>query len=84
MALQPISEDVKDGRRILVPVPGLDGPYDIVIVRWDQDPDDEGGQCWRTDDHERTEFEPTQYWSLPQGPTELFAGVSRGPVDERS
>lgn len=61
-----ITDDQRDGERILVVVPGTDGPYDVVIVCWDCDPEDESGQCWRTDDHERITFIPTVYQPLPK------------------
>jgi hypothetical protein len=65
---QPISEDERNGDRILVAVPGTDGPHDVVIVRWDRDPEEECGQCWRTDDDERISFEPTLFQALPAHP----------------
>lgn len=62
---QPITDEQKDGYRYLVPVPGADGPYFVAVVRWDEDEESEGGQCWRKDDDERIGFEPTLFMRLP-------------------
>lgn len=57
-----ISDEQKEGDTILVAVPGMKGPDDVMLIRWDCDPADENGQCWRRDDDERIDFEPTHFW----------------------
>ncbi len=59
---QPIDTAPKDGRRVLL----CNLPVSWIYVgHWDDD--EECGQCWRDDDHERAD--PTHWQPLPEAPS---------------
>jgi hypothetical protein len=59
---QPIETAPKDGSLIL----SWDNPY-MIVVSWDTDPRDEGGQCWKIN-YSGDWMTPTHWMPLPAPP----------------
>lgn len=65
-AWQPIETAPKDGKEFLAYPCDVS---DMGVIRWDCDPEDESGQCWRGQDNERIENDPPTHWMpLPAAP----------------
>lgn len=75
---QSIETAPKDSR---APIIVFDASYTepVIPATWDDDPEDEGGQCWRAADALSDRLTPTLWCELPQRPTNAARAVPGEP-----